>query len=469
MEQSVQKSEQYVRERDALVAALERNFDLVLKDRTPYNDFYESSIANLVFQHTLDIIPYNILYSLEPDDRIPAIQEGIKATKEAFMDKDSKEHAVLEFFRKKKAEHSYGSRSTSGLDRVFDVVLSEGLRLGGLMLLTGNSWKHCCSYDLEGNNFDNEVFLARYPEHKSLGVRGVWNRGIMMLEAFHQDLNKPTLRNLLGIGPKPPRVEAAEITEICRMKVDNVRRLGDIEKAVGGSLSVELDSGATVSINIDDTHYLREVLSSTDADILKAASLVNIGVSENFMRSVSRIRSSLPRFGEIVASWTQEPGQKKPLRPVSDQLLTAYMENKARPYEREYVELAAVDQPDIAETISIVRQVDRDEAMQASVNDGKRRMEFEDGEGSMKVVEISYDPDNDLYLVVGEGTGGRIQMKYDPRDDTVNSRSVGIPESLLGRMMPVLEECVRTVENTVRKEKDEELQKAQDKTFNPKV
>lgn len=467
MEQSVKKSEQYVRERDALVAALERNHDLVLKGRITYNDFYESSIANLVSRHTLDIIPYNILYSLDPDDRIPAIQEGIRATKEAFMDKDSKEHSVLEFFCKKEVEISYGFRSKIGF--YFGMLLSKGLRLGGLMLLTGNSWKNCRLYHPEGNKFDNEVFLAKYPEHKSLGVRGVWHRGIMALEEFHQDLNKPMLRNLLGIGPKPPLVEAAEITDICQMKVDNVRRLGDIEKAVGGSLSVELDSGATVSINIDDTHYLKEVLSSTDADILKAASLVNIGVSENFIRSVSRIRSSLPRFGEIVASWTQEPGQKKPLRPVSDQLLTAYMENKARPYEREYVELAAVDQPDIAETISIVRQVDRDEAMQASVNDGKRRMEFEDGEGSMKVVEISYDPDNDLYLVVGEGTGGRIQMKYDPRDDTVNSRSVGIPESLLGRMMPVLEECVRTVENTVRKEKDEELQKAQDKTFNPKV
>ncbi len=468
MEQSVKKSEQYVRERDALVAALERNYDLVLKGRSSYNDFYESSIANLVSRHTLDIIPYNILYSLDPDDRIPAIQEGIRATKEAFMDKDSKEHAVLEFFCKKEVEYAYDSKSKSGLDRVFDDVLSEGLRLGGLMLLTGNSWKHCLSYGHEGNKFDNEVFLAKYPEHKSLGVRGVWDRGIMMLEAFHQDLNKPTLRNLLGIGPKPPLVEVAEITEICRMKVDNVRRLGDIEKAIGGSLSVELDSGATVSIDIDDTFYLMDVREWADADVLKADSLLNIGVSENFML-VSRLRSSLPRFGEIVASWTQEPGQKKPLRPVSDQLLTAYMENKARPYEREYVELAAVDQPDIAETISIVRQLDRDEAVQASVNDGKRRMEFEDGEGSMKVVEISYDPDNDLYLVVGEGTGGRIQMKYDPRDDTVNSRSVGIPESLLGRMMPVLEECVRTVENTVRKEKDEELQKAQDKTFNPKV
>ena len=209
MEQSVKKSEQYVKERKDLVAALERNFGYVQQGRTRYNDFYESSVSNLVFQHTLDVIPYDILFSLDPDDRIPAIQEGIRRTKAALMDPESKEYAVFNFFREKEGKFVGNYNYQNFYNKGFGDRFSEGLRLGGLMLLTGNSWKNCHDYELVGNHFDNEFFLSQHPECRGLDVRGTWSRALSMLDVYQAESNRKTLRNMFGLMPSPPRDQAS--------------------------------------------------------------------------------------------------------------------------------------------------------------------------------------------------------------------------------------------------------------------
>lgn len=469
MEHSVKKSEQYIRERNDLVAALEQNFGYVLQGRTLYNEFYESAISNLVFRHTTDVIPYNIFISLDPDERIPAIQEGIRRTKAALSDPESKEYAVFRFFREKESKFLANPNFQMFHEKSFGERLSEGLRLGGLLLLTGNSWSNRNKYESVGNHFDNEVFLSKHPDYRSLDVRGTWDRALSMMDFAQKENNRRSLGRLLGLKPAPPREFAELLCEISDMKVKNMRRLGDIEKEIGGSLSIDAGDGKQVEVVLDDSRYFKQVLLRTGSDITKAISSVRDFDMKDMYHSLTESRKRVLSFGDVVASWAQEEAVNKPLRPVSDALLTAYMENRAKSYERAYVEAAAAEQPEIAETIDVVRKIDGGMGTEASQAEGRHRLEFQQEDGSMKLMDISYDPDNDLYVVVGVGSGGRVQMKYDPRDDSVNCNAVGISDSLKSIIMPVLEECVRSVESAVRKQKEEERQKVQDQTFGVKM